>query len=434
MYREHLEDASFLYVQRNSLMLGGTVPWVRIENFEERLEAHIDALVIGGQLALQVCRESLAEGEAGEMYAAVCVFCRTRGSAILAAVWQSLDYADKDKVAAVTDALKFELPNEWYPACEQAIARGDQRLVPIMSAVCASRRRPAGGLLTRRMTEHPGLVQPGIVGELARMSASREAVPALESFCLHADTGVRAAALKGLLYAGERRALQSFYLQAQTESWPQMALGLGGDQSAAAVLRSAAENGKASDDTLLALALIGDVSAVPSLCEYLANEQLAENAAVALHWLTGAPLFEEEFVPEEVDELELLDAELAAWDQRGELPKRIDGKPFGHTIQRLSTDATRWREWWQTHSGRFDRRLRYRRGLPATPAVLLNCLLDEACTLRMREWAYDELVIRFECPVAFEPNWRVNDQRSALRAMSNWAAKAGQQFDPGRWR
>jgi len=48
MYDEHLEEASFLYEQRKALLRDPEIPWTRIGDFEERLEAHIDLSLSAG--------------------------------------------------------------------------------------------------------------------------------------------------------------------------------------------------------------------------------------------------------------------------------------------------------------------------------------------------------------------------------------------------
>ncbi len=433
MYREHLEDASFLYDQRNALMSDGITSWVRLHDFEERMEAHIDALIVGGELALKTCGTCVVEADAGELFAVVSVFSRCRNSAAMADVWSSLDFADRSKLRAVTDALSLELPEEWYPACEQALVRGNAELVPIMSAVCAARRRPVGRMLIERLEQQPHLVSPQLIMDISKTSAGREALPALERYCSHPAAAVRAAALTGLLYLGERRALKSFYLTAQTEDWPQLALGLGGDQSAALVLIQCAEGGRASRNTLLALGLLGDLSACGILCKYLAHPNLAAASALALHWLTGAQLYEDEFVPEPIDERELLDAELRAWQQRGEPPRRIDGRPFGHILQRLTTDEARWQAWLNANSGRFDTRSRHRYGLPVSASILLARLLDDATPRGLRQMALDELVVRFGCPLPFDLDWHVARQRRALRSVAKWVLAREAQMPTGSW-
>ena len=63
LYLEHLEEAAFLYEQRKVLRKNAEFSWRAIADFEERLEAHIDALVVGAGLALEICRKRAVEGE-----------------------------------------------------------------------------------------------------------------------------------------------------------------------------------------------------------------------------------------------------------------------------------------------------------------------------------------------------------------------------------
>ena len=56
LYQEFLEEASFLYEQRLVLLDDPEITWKDIGEFEKRFEAQIDALVVGEDLALDVCR------------------------------------------------------------------------------------------------------------------------------------------------------------------------------------------------------------------------------------------------------------------------------------------------------------------------------------------------------------------------------------------
>ena len=101
LYREHLEEASFLYEQRLAYLHDPEVNWPDLRDWEERFEAHIDALVVGGELALEVCRQQAAEGDAGEMHAALRVFCRRDRKDDAFAVLSALDPTDEEAVRAV---------------------------------------------------------------------------------------------------------------------------------------------------------------------------------------------------------------------------------------------------------------------------------------------------------------------------------------------
>src|SRR5262249_35732245 len=144
LYQEHLEEASFLYEQRLSLYDDPEMTWVDIGEVEERLEAHIDALVLGTDLALEVCQRRAEEGEPGELYAAVCVFCRTGRRDLLIAVLKALDPEDAVRPQAVSDAMKDEMPAEWARALVSELVDDDEKLIPIWTNYLGHRRLAAG--------------------------------------------------------------------------------------------------------------------------------------------------------------------------------------------------------------------------------------------------------------------------------------------------
>jgi uncharacterized protein (TIGR02270 family) len=428
LYREHLEEASALYDLRKALIGEPGREWPSLHDFEARLEAHIDALVIGGRLALQLCAERMREGDAGELFAALSVSCRQQDASVFAEVWRNLDYEDAARVDAVTDALKFELPDAWIPACEQALARADCRAFSILATVAAYQRLPLGDLVADRMKTSDEFVNAATVSALARIQGDR--TPGILQECLHRpDNEIRAHALRGLLRAGASEALRGSYRLAQTEDWPHLDMGLGGDRQAATILREQVERGTASSDTCWGLALLGDLSTVSALCACLASESLAPAAADALHWITGARLFEDAFIPEAIDERELFEAELAAWQERGEVPRRADGQPYGSTVRRVVRDSSTWNRWLTEHAAELHQNVRYRNGRPYGPKVLLECLMEPAVPARLRQLAYEELVIRYDCRVPFEFDFRVTEQIVAIRAIRQWIRENTDRFE-----
>ena len=76
LYREHLEEISFLYTQREQWLDDPEVSLADVAALEERLEAHVDALVVGDAHALRVCQAWIPEADFGELHGAIRVFCR----------------------------------------------------------------------------------------------------------------------------------------------------------------------------------------------------------------------------------------------------------------------------------------------------------------------------------------------------------------------
>ena len=66
IYHEHLEEASFLCGQRCVQFCNNECSWIDIGELEERLDAHIYGLIVGGESALEVCRRLVMDGDAGD--------------------------------------------------------------------------------------------------------------------------------------------------------------------------------------------------------------------------------------------------------------------------------------------------------------------------------------------------------------------------------
>jgi hypothetical protein len=142
LYREHLEEASFLYDQRLHLLTDPELPWTALHDFEQRLEAHIDALVVGGELALRICRERADEGDAGELFAAVCVYCRQAQPRLLSEVLQHPEAHAPERARALAEALKHELPEAWQAQAVRALEQGRAELVPVWRSPAAAGAEP----------------------------------------------------------------------------------------------------------------------------------------------------------------------------------------------------------------------------------------------------------------------------------------------------
>jgi hypothetical protein len=218
---------------------------------------------------------------------------------------------------------------------------------------------------------------------------------------------------------------------ARLQNWPLLPLGLGGNHSAVSILREIASNGKPHPDCLTALGLLGDISAVDTLLEQLANTELAEPASRALNLITGAELYEKVFIPEKIDEDTLFDAELEKL-KRGE-PLYPPGEEPGVTITRLSQKSDDWRQWWAENQPRFDPQIRYRNGKPYSPAALLENLESEKSPRQVRQLAYEELVIRYGADFPFETDMFVIRQKQALAKYAKWIQAHDSRFREGRW-
>jgi len=432
LYEEHLEEASFLYEQRQRLLTDPELTWLEVAEFEERLEAHLDALVIGGDVAAEVCRNRAAQGDAGALFAAACTFCRRLQAPMLANVIKTFDGEDAAKSDALTDALKHELPDDWKDFCVRALATADPRLGAILARTLGYRRLPVAGALLRALETAAPTAAPSLLWSLGR-TGDETAIPAARRFMLADDSATVSAALHAALRLRDHDALISVAAAAPVAESHPIALGLAGDRHSVAALLAAVNGSGRQIDVIVALGLLGDLSAVRPLIGFLRAEPLAGAAADALHVITGAPLFEDVLVPELMTEEELFPAELDAFRERAQLPRRPDGQPFGARVRRLSRDAAVWGDWLTSNASRFHADLRYRNGFLYGPDALLDCLRSPTYPKSFRALAAEELLVRYGVDLQFEADMRVTRQVEILRDAAGPVAEAAQRFDPGRW-
>lgn len=430
LYEEHLEEAAFLYDQCRALARRADVAWRRLQDFEERLEAHLDALIVGEALALEICRKRAVEGEPGELFAAVCVFCRNAESSLLAAVLRELDHGNPQRVQAVFDALKLEMPDGWQEHCVRAVAGGRGPIVSLLARVIGYRRVQSADVLASALTQAGAQEQPSLLWAIGKVRGG--ATPdAVSAFLQSPDAAVRAAALRAALRMQDRSAAEG--LAALGAQAPSLEAGLAGDRAIAASLLPALRGAETPRDVIVALGLIGDLSAVRPLLELLKVAELATLVAQTLYVITGADLFATTLIADDMDEDEMFEHEREEFRRTGAMPLRADGKPFGENVSQLSTDARVWSNWLQGNSGRFTGGRRYRLGQPYGPATLFACLDSETYPKIYRDLVTEELLIRYGLDLPLETDMRVQKQTWYLERAREWIAQAARTVEPGRW-
>lgn len=430
LYEEYLEEASFLYNHRRALLGNPEITWTKIGEFEQRLEAHIDGLVVGDKLALDVCVRRAAEGDFGELYAAVSVFCRQNRRESVLAICDQLDPDDTERAVALADALKYELPNEWVVDFATLLVSGDVKLAPILARVFGYRRLSDGAALSNVVKRCATSALAEIVWALGR-SGCRSAKEPLLDYLRSEEPPTRTAAAIALARMGEASATEYCVDQAQSASWPIAPLGLAGGREALAVFSKGAE-GKGKADFLMALGLLGDPGTMPLLISHLEEAEVASSAATALQCVTGAGIYENVFVPEEIEEDELFDSEREELRQ-GKIPNRGDGRPYGSAVTRLCRDPEVWEQWWSNNCDRFSTGIRYRNGRPYSPAVLVDMLAAESTPYSLRESCLEELAIRYGYDAGFEVDSPVAQQLSGLAKAEAWSRSNGRQFQEGAY-
>lgn len=463
-YLEHLEEASFLYEQRLALLNDPELTWPDLHEFEERFEAHIDALVLGEELALAVCRQQAREGDFGELHAAVRVFCRQNRLDLFHEVVELLDSEDDERVQAIADALCHELPADWQQDIENRPAEEGSALMRVAARALGYRRIPASDPLIRALGEASSATVPDIIWSLGRLRDPGARPVLYKTYLKHEPAGIhnepgriqneqaeiQSAAALALLRIGEPAAIEYCAGVARSQPWALLPIGLGGGKAHLGLLMDVASSDGVSTECMLALGLLGDIAAVDPLLYHLGDEPLAEHAATALYLITGAELFEEVFIPEEIDEDELFEDELeelhdegndaaqsnednaAAQDNENNAVPQEDAAR-GTTISRLSQQPEVWQEWWEQNKAKFKSGVRYRIGRPYSPEAILETLSAERSPRIVRSLAAEELVIRYGFDLRLETDMFVAQQRELLSSAGGWLERQRSRFDDGKY-
>src|SRR4051812_43465140 len=66
---EHLSEIEFLLEQRKRYVHNPELPWPELADLEQRIDAHVDAMCAGGEIALELAREAMAGGDEAQALA-----------------------------------------------------------------------------------------------------------------------------------------------------------------------------------------------------------------------------------------------------------------------------------------------------------------------------------------------------------------------------
>lgn len=435
IYREHLEEAAFLYEQRLVLLEEPDLTWLALASFEKRLEAHLQGLVLGAETALEVVRQHLETRETGSWYAAVRVFCQTARFDDVRIMLGKTDPRDHGMVQVLADALAAEMPDEHPHRWLEKLSPDLERLVPVALKLVGLGRLDAGPSLERLLYEKPP-PEPALLawttGRATPRAPGMAVFPStLVELTEHNDPQIRAAAALSLMRTGCGQALEVCREKAGAETWACLPLGLGGGREDVNLLMRAALEHQPADDALTALGLLGHILAVDLLIDFLDQPGPAPGAAKALNLITGAGLHEEFFIADPVDPDELFDDELEKMNQGQSLYP--PGNSPGVSARRIVQDKETWRDWWHRNRACFDPGLRYRHGRPFGVDCLLETLQSPSASRQSRQLALEELVIRYGIDIGFETEMFVKRQKKAIASWTGKLRDATDQSGRGLW-
>lgn len=405
---EHLEEASFLWTQRERAMGSpdDTLPEVEAGD-EARLRAHLDGLRVGGApVALRLLRPALEGEEPGRVASAASVLLESGEHPLVLERW-------------VEDAerrpwLRHALALCEHQALDASLLELLPRLEPALQAelldVLAFRRVDAGPLLERLALAdtEPALLAAAF--RAARMTKPPVLATWLRKGMEDARPVVRDAALETGLLRGLRAAWQSCQVLATEGAEPRMAmlaLAAGGTPTDVDKLVQALGRPELRAEALWALGFSGRTAAADAALAVL-KAQAPEVAWLALRTfscITGLAT-EDLFMSKEdggEDEDEVAPPS-GAVSASLPPPEHRSGRVHVAEVER----------WWARARGRFEPEGRYRYGVPWTPEALLQAL--HLAPMKQRPALAFELAVRSRGACQVETRAWCGHQRAQLRA------------------
>lgn len=393
IYEEHLDEATFIWEQwEQSLSAWHSTLSEVAHGPEERLLAHLDALVLGGSnVADEFCRPALESDELARVAAATWVLLHVDGRDRWDDSWEALTTAEPARRNAIARAFALSLRSDLSARVSARL----ETLAPALKGclIDVLRIRHPGALANLPLSQwasQPDAELLGAVLRAARRTSIELSRSALERGLVSDLSETRVAAIElGTMLQLEmvRPRCRSLVTEGAPERRMALAaLAIGGDPADLQRLQEWAANDHAPD-AVWALGFSGRADIADTVLRWLDDPKLGASAAETFSAITGLELDGELAGPSPADEL-ADDAPLREPEPGEDLPR---------------PNAPLVRAWWQRNNARFGGVARYFRGQPWAPTLPLSALAStatwrlpgarlglsrsDAASLELRGWA-----------------------------------------------
>jgi uncharacterized protein (TIGR02270 family) len=395
VYEEHLEEAAFLWEQRERAMDAANYSLDEvIDGPEERLLAHLDGLVLAGKPASdRLLVPALADEDLGKVSAAAWALLQAEDADHLDLVFAALTKAEKKGPrTAIGRAFELshraDLPARLLPRMEKSPPGVQAVIVNVVAARAAPQEpgKPANSDLPIEAlleTRNPELLVAAL--RALRRAPDPAFAPFVEGPLGSPYVAIRDAAIETGMVLGMRAAwLACSKLVARNATGaklPLALLALGGEPVDTKAVIKRLDVAMMRRDALWALGFAGTVEAAEAALGLIGDDQLGHVAGEAFATITGVPLVgalvkvgeTDNTAPPEVDEEE--DAPLPVVKPEDDL--RVP-------------NADRVRAWWEKAKAKatFQPEVRYLYGQTITPESLRSAIAFGP-TWRRRVWCLD---------------------------------------------
>jgi len=366
---EHMEEADFLWQQRQNALYDRVYNLDDLAELEERLLAHLDGLVLGEKEAWKLLGPKLSSGEEGEVFSAAFVALDSRDPSKIDLVNKTFLEAEDNVLNGICYAFKHTM-NQEVENILRSMLNSDNGRIQAASIDCLSLRRISidtnrlQAFLSKKDTRIIAATVSA-VGRLRINQLSEEAERFLENEIME----VRREAIKTGLLLGSRKSLDACrrIIINRTEGADQLIeyLGLMGQPDDANILINTMNDPGLVRNAITALGLLGNISTVELLIQSASDPKLSRLAGEAISRITGVDIVSEKFVAEKPVESQIPSSETEE-EEEEDLSDPDEDIPF--------PDVEKLKGWWRSNASRYDKRVRYRNGQPYSNQVLKEIL------------------------------------------------------------
>jgi hypothetical protein len=428
IYNDIYIEVSWLYEQHLGFLESPLYQWANLEPFEIRLNNFLDALINHDGLIDDFCLEHAFDGDIGDLFTAVSVLAKRKGLPAIKILLNDTSLNDLAMRTAIIDAVNYSLSeDDLICLVNELVDFGNPVAIEMAAKIASFHQLDFSDVLTLYLKQ---LDKDGDLDshELLLHASLTALTPALDKNTLSVDDLTFFASLIEkkltdevlqiiaitLLKAKYYEPIKDRTNQLSNYSWLILPISLLGNLSAKSFLldllvEDAPEQTK---EALIALGLIGSSDTISTLIHYLATEDFAEKASIALQLITGADLYEDAFIPDEIDPDELFPDELARYE-KGE-PVYPEGEEPGIKVHRISQDEYIWQQWLENNSSKFSSTNRYRFGRVISLPSLLEALKKPDTPIFIRNLIVDEIALQYGIELKIDKKMFVNAQLQVI--------------------
>lgn len=408
--QEHLDELASIYYQRQGLLSDPEVEWFRSREAEQRLLNHVDAIIAGGPSSVWAVASGILSDDEGACFAGAFTLGVLAGPKFLKLIEKILDDSPATKLMGIREGLKHAPAPHLELATQVStwIRQNNVEIQALAASLAGYRRGGEPSLLLPLVQRDEPVLIRAAAEALMRLRYTN-AIPLMESILTHDDPLVQQTIILSLLCLNSKVARE--YCRRLCNGSPPagvkipVLLALCGNLSDFYRLTDGKTLDQIDQEVVEAIGILGNVKAIPLLISILdyKDDALKLSAAKALELLTGAGLREQAVAVEVLEAFE-------------------EGEPeeVRHKVERISTSANQWSQWWDQKKRHFSSRHRWRRGKPFNLGVCIEELRDGRSDYLDRQRAYWELVIQSRQDIPFEPDWFVPKQYDAIGKWQLW--------------